>query len=423
MGQGEGVARFLDAFRSRRVWLLIGLGFASGLPYTLSGQTLIAWMTNWGVSLKTVGLFSLVSLPYNLKVIWAPALDRYTLPFLGRRRGWMLLFQVALAAVILAMSQVNPRLVPVRMAAFAVLLAFCSASQDIVSDAYRADILRPEERASGTATYLTGYRVAMLLTQAGALIVSDHLPWPRVYQLLAVLMLTGVIATVLAPEPVQVGVVAPRSLGDAVVKPFVNLFARNRIAVVLAFVLLYKFGEYVSDAMVLPFLIKSGYTNTQIGTIRKFMGFAGTVAGVMLGGGLTVKLGMRKALLIFGILEAVTNSGYIAISLVGKSLPLLVVVTGVDNFFRGMAAAAQGAFLLSICDRSFSATQFALLSSATSFAGRLFASISGFLVAAVGWPVFFGFTIVMGIPALLLLPLVPIEEPGDAPAGAEPRPA
>jgi PAT family beta-lactamase induction signal transducer AmpG len=360
------------------------------------------------VSLKTIGVFQLLTLPYNFKFLWAPLLDRYAPPLLGLRRGWMVLFQLALGAAIVAMSGVDPQAAPARMASLALLLAFLSASQDIVSDAYRADILPSEERASGTATFLTGYRVAMLVAGVAAFILSDHVPWPRVYQLMAVLLLAvGVPATLLAPEPP--GGAAPRTMADAVVKPFTALFSRRRAGVALAFVLLYKFGEYVSDGMTIPFLIKTGFSNTDIGTIRKFVGFAGTVIGVMLGGGLAVKLGMRRALLLFGILEGLTNGGYLAMALVGKSYPLLIAVVAGDTFCRGLAAAAFGAFMLSICDKAFSATQLALLSSASSFAGRLFSGSSGYLAATFGWPAFYTFTIVMAVPALVLLPWVPTE--------------
>jgi PAT family beta-lactamase induction signal transducer AmpG len=412
------VPRFFDAFRSKRVWLLVALGFASGLPLLLSGQTLAAWMTNRGISVKTIGLFALVSLPYNLKFIWAPFLDRYSLPFLGRRRGWIVVLQVALGVAIFAMSGVDPTGAPARMATLAVLVAFLSASQDVVSDAYRADILPPEERASGSATFLTGYRVAMLVAGAAAFILSDHLPWPRVYQLMAViLVVVGVPTTLFAPEPARGA--PPRTLAAALIRPFASFFSRRGAAVALTFVLLYKFGEYVSDAMSVTFLIRTGFSNTDIGTIRKFVGFAGTVLGVMLGGGLVVKLGMKRALLIFGILEALTNGGYLAMAIVGKSYPLLITVVGGDTFCRGLAAAAMSAYILSICESAYSATQMALLSSASSLVGRLLSAPSGYLVAHFGWASFFASTIVMAAPALALLPWLPLDIQPRASAKAQ----
>jgi PAT family beta-lactamase induction signal transducer AmpG len=412
------MGRFFDAFRSRRVWLLIGLGFASGLPLLLSGQTLGAWMTKQGVSLKTIGLFSLVSLPYNFKFLWAPFLDRFSVPLLGRRRGWLALFQLAIVAVVFAMSGIDPRAAPKYMALFAILLAVFSASQDIVSDAYRADILPSDERASGTATFLTGYRAAVLVAGSVSLILSDYVPWPRIYQLMGALMATGVIVTLVAPEPT--GIRPPRTIKAAVVEPFRNFFIRRGALIALAFMLLYKFGEYVSDAMSVPFLIKTGFSGTEIGALRKFIGALGMVGGVMLGGGMTPKIGMRRALLIFGILEGLTNGGYVALALVGKNHALLVAVVAIDTFCRGLAATTFSAYMLALCDKSFSATQFALFSSASSVAGRLFSASAGYLVSAIGWAGFFSVTIFMAIPGLLLIPYLPMEAPGPDESGGLP---
>jgi PAT family beta-lactamase induction signal transducer AmpG len=222
-------------------------------------------------------------------------------------------------------------------------------------------------------------------------------------------MLSGVVVTILAPEPT--GIRPPRTIQAAVVEPFRNFFVRRGALIALAFMLLYKFGEYVSDAMSVPFLIKTGFSGTEIGTLRKFIGAAGMVGGVMLGGGLTAKIGMRRALLIFGILEGLTNGGYVALALVGKNHALLVVVVAVDTFCRGLAATTFNAYLLALCDKSFSATQFALFSSASSVVGRLFSASAGFLVAAFGWPMFFSVSILMAIPGLLLLPYLPMEAP------------
>jgi PAT family beta-lactamase induction signal transducer AmpG len=412
------VAAFLDAFRSKRVWLLIALGFASGLPLLLSGQALSAWATNRGLSIKTIGLFSLVSLPYSFKFLWAPLIDRYRVPFLGRRRGWMVLFQLAIAAAIFAMSGFDPKDAPLTLAALALFLAFFSASLDIATDAYRVDILPPPERASGTATFIFGYRVALLVVGAAAFVLSDHMPWPSVYQIMAVLLVTvGVAATWLAPEPEAVQ--PPSNLREAVVEPFREFFSRRGAILALSFVILYKFGDYLADNMLIPFLIKTGFSNTEIGALRKFVGFAGMSAGVMLGGGMSAKLGVRRALLTFGVLQAATNSGYLALAVYGKSYPLLVAAIGIDNFCAGLGAAAQGAYLISICHKSFSATQFALLSSASTIAGRLVSAASGYMVAAWGWVGFFAFTMVVAIPALMLLSRVPTERPASAAARDE----
>ncbi len=407
------MGKFLDAFKSKRVGILIALGFASGLPLLLSGQTLGAWMTNVGVNLKTIGIFSLVTLPYSLKVFWAPLLDRYSLPWLGRRRGWMALTQLIMAGVILAMSVVDPKATPPTMALFALMLAFFSASHDVVSDAYRTDVLPPNERASGTSTFILGYRLAMLFAGAGAMILSDHLPWSTVYQILAVLMAASVVFTWWAPEPQ--GILAPRTLADALIRPFAEFFSRRRIGIVFLFVILYKFGEYVTDAMVIPFMIKTGFTNTEIGALRKVIGFFATVSGVIVGGGLVAKFGVRRALLAFGFLQAATNSGYLALAIVGKNYTLLAVAIGVDLFCGGLAAAAFSAYQMSLCHKSFSATQYALLTSASVVAGRLFSASSGYLAEAWGWPKFFASTMVMAIPGMALLFFLPRTDT-DSPA-------
>ena len=223
---------FINAFRSKRVGMLIALGFASGLPLALTRTTLSAWMTNAGVNLKTIGLFSLVTLPYSFKFVWAPLLDRFSFPLFGRRRGWMALTQVGLLLAIWTMADINPKSAPLAIAALAVLVAFLSASQDVVADAYRTDVLPPAERASGTSTWILGYRIAMLVSGAGALVLSDHMPWSRVYGVMALLMIVGIVATWRAPEPEVVP--APRTIADAVVKPFVDFFARKGAAVALA---------------------------------------------------------------------------------------------------------------------------------------------------------------------------------------------
>jgi PAT family beta-lactamase induction signal transducer AmpG len=255
--EGGCMGAFLGAFRSKRVFMLVGMGFASGLPLAMSGSTLGTWMTKAGVNLKTIGLFALVSLPYSFKFLWAPLLDRFSLPFLGRRRGWIALAQLGLAAGIWATSTVDPKTAPMAMAVAALVVAFLSASQDIASDAYRTDVLPAEERASGTSTFVLGYRIAMLVSGAGALALSDYLAWPTVFKIMALLMLPTIFITWRAPEPELVR--PPRSLADAFSKPFFDFFARKGALVGIAFIMLYKLGDYVASGMIQPFLIKTGF--------------------------------------------------------------------------------------------------------------------------------------------------------------------
>jgi PAT family beta-lactamase induction signal transducer AmpG len=411
--EGGYMGAFLGAFRSKRVFMLVGMGFASGLPLAMSGSTLGTWMTKAGVNLKTIGLFALVSLPYSFKFLWAPLLDRFSLPFLGRRRGWIALAQLGLAAGIWATSTVDPRTAPMAMAVAALVVAFLSASQDIASDAYRTDVLLAEERASGTSTFVLGYRIAMLVSGAGALALSDYLAWPTVFKIMALLMLPTILITWRAPEPESVR--PPRTLADAFTKPFFDFFARRGALVGISFIMLYKLGDYVASGMIQPFLIKTGFSGTEIAAWYKAVGFAAMTVGVLLGGGMVAKLGVRKALLLFGVLASATNSGYLALALVGKNHALLAAAIGIHNLCSGMAEAAFMAFLMSLCNKSFSATQFALLSSASTVVGRTLGAGSGYLIFAAGWPVFFAITMAMAAPALLLLGFLPTEKPDRVP--------
>jgi MFS transporter, PAT family, beta-lactamase induction signal transducer AmpG len=409
---------FFGAFRSKRVGMLVGLGFASGLPLAMSGSTLSTWMTKAGVNIKTIGLFALVSLPYSFKFLWAPFLDRFSLPFMGRRRGWMALAQVALAAGIWMMSSLDPRSMPMAMAAAALTVAFLSASQDIVSDAYRTDVLPADERASGTSTFVFGYRVAMLLSGAGALALSDYLAWPTVFKTMAVLMLPMIVITWRAPEPE--GARPPRTLADAFTKPFFDFFSRPGALRGIGFIMLYKLGDYVSSQMIQPFLIKTGFSGTEIAAWSKFVGFGGIMVGVLLGGGMVAKFGVRRSLLVFGILASATNSGYLALSIVGKNHLLLAAAVGIHNLCSGMAEAAFAAFMMSLCNKSFSATQYALLSSASTVVGRTLGAGAGYLIAAAGWTAFFATTMAMAAPALLLLAFVPKEDTATTQSGRGP---
>jgi PAT family beta-lactamase induction signal transducer AmpG len=396
---------FFASFRSKRVGILTCLGFASGLPLVMSGQTLSAWMATVGVDIKTIGLLTLVSLPYSFKFLWAPLLDRYALPIFGRRRGWMALTQLGLFAAIWFESSVNPQATPSTMAVAALLVALLSASQDIVSDAYRTDVLPPEERASGTSTFVFGYRVAMLVSGMGALALSDYVPWPLVFKLVALLMLPSVLVTWRAPEPAVVR--PPRSINEAFIRPFADFFSRRRAVAMLGFVMFYKFGDYIASNMSVPFLIDLKFSRTEIAALSKAIGFGAMTAGILIGGGMVAKLGLRRALFLFGMLSAATNSGYLALALVGKNHLLLACAIGVHNLCAGMAEAAFMAFITSLCNKSFSATQFALLSSSATLAGRTLGASAGYVVAAGGWATFFGAAMFMAVPALVLLATLP----------------
>jgi MFS transporter, PAT family, beta-lactamase induction signal transducer AmpG len=412
----------LQVLTSPRVWLLVALGFSSGLPILLIGGTLSAWMKNEGVDLKTIGLFALVGSPYSLKFVWAPLMDRYALPFLGRRRGWMLLTQLGLAAAIAAMGLVPPGRSPLLVAALAFVVSFLSASQDVVADAWRTDTLSETERGFGTATFVTGYRLGMLAAGALALSLSELIGWQHTYFSMAALMGVGVLATLLAPEPQ--GIRPPRTLADAVRLPFLDYFRRNGALLALLFIVLYKLGDSIAGNMTVPFFIEIGFGNTEIGVISKGMGMFATILGGLVGGGLMVRLGMRRSLFVFGALQALTNVSFLALALVGRSSWLLATAIGLDNFCGGLAATALVAFQMSLCDSRFSATQYALLSSLAASGTRIFAASAGFLATWLGWAGFFSLSIVLAVPALALLTVLPQDVATPAPEPApEPQPA
>ncbi|MBU8897635.1 AmpG family muropeptide MFS transporter [Corallococcus sp. H22C18031201] len=410
---------FLSVLRSPRIWLLLAVGFASGLPLWLTGVTLSAWMKNEGVNLKTIGVFSLVAMPYTIKVLWAPLMDRYTLPFLGRRRGWMLLTQVLLMGAIAGMGLVNPKDSPFTMALMALTVTFLSASYDIVADAWRTDILTVEERGLGNSTYVTGYRLGMLVAGAGALMLSDRIGWSQTYFRMGLLMGVGIVATLLAPEPTQVR--PPRNLLDAVAHPLEDFFRRRYAGAVLVFLVLYKLGDAIAASMVTPFYIDLGFTNTEIGALSKGLGMVATIVGGLLGGVVMVKMSLRRALYLFGIGQGLTNLGFVALSLVGKNDLMLATAITLDNLCTGLGVTAFAAFLMSLCHKRFSATQYALLSALGTVANRLIGSVSGYLATWMGWPLFFSFTMVAAVPALILLRLIP--EGAAMPVEDDPPPA
>ncbi len=391
----------LEVFRSRRVLVMFLFGLASGLPYLLTGTTLAAWMTSAGVPLGTIGVLSLVALPYSLKPLWAPLLDRFTLPLLGRRRGWMLTFQLALGVAILALGSGDPSAAPCAIAVIALVVAFLSASQDIVTDAYRTDLLTREERAAGTATYIFGYRLAMVLSGGLALVLADHVSWRVVYAILAGGMLVGVITTWLAPEPAAAA--PPRTLRSAAIDPLVDYFRRRGAIAILAFITLYRVGDVVANVMVTPFLLSLSFTNSEVGVVYKIAGTSATIVGALGGGGIVARLGLYRSLFLFAFTQAAANLAYSALALAGHSTPLLWIAVGVDNLCTGLSIAALDAFLMALCNKRFSATQFALLASASGLAGRLVGASSGYLAGAVGWPLFFVSTMTLAVPAIVLL--------------------
>jgi MFS transporter, PAT family, beta-lactamase induction signal transducer AmpG len=403
----NAVQSWLQVFQSRKMVALLVLGFSSGLPLFLTSKTLQAWMTVEGVSLTNIGLFSLVSLPYSLKFLWAPLLDRFVPPFLGRRRGWLVIMQGLLFVAIAAMALQNPRQSLQLLAINALFIAFFSATQDIAVDAYRTDVLQKAEMGAGAAVAVLGYRIALLLTGSLALILADRLPWQSVYFLLSLLMGIGVIASVWAPEPVLRDA-PPASLADAIRLPFIEFFQRSGLlqgVFVLGFIVLYKLGDALVNNMATPFLLKTGFTQTDIGAIQGGMGLLATIVGALAGGAILSKIGINRSLWVFGGLQAISNLAYWVLAEVGKNYTLLVLTINIENFCAGLGTAAFVAFLMSLCNRRFSATQFALLSSLMAVSRDVLVAPAGKLAELTGWPWFFLITILAALPGLLLLPV------------------
>jgi PAT family beta-lactamase induction signal transducer AmpG len=395
---------YAAVFRSRKILLLLLLGFSSGLPLALTAGTLQAWLASDNVDIVAIGWFALVGQPYTYKFLWAPLMDRYTPPFLGRRRGWLLVTQLLLAAAIAFMGTLEPVDSTWLLGASALAVAFLSASQDIVFDALRTDWLEREERGAGAAVSVLGYRIAMLVSGAGALILADQwLGWRATYWLMAALMGVGMLATwlVIEPEPKDA---PPKTLDDAVVRPFAEFFSRRGAVALLFLVVLYKLGDAFAGNLTTTFLLRGpGFSLTEIGAINKGFGLAATIAGALAGGALMAKMRLYRALLLFGVLQAITNLGFLLLSTAGKSYALMVAVIGLENLCGGMGTAAYVALLMALCDRRFSATQYALLS-ALSAVGRVYVGpVAGYLVDALGWTEFFFFTFLIALPGLALL--------------------
>ena len=394
---------YLEILRSPRIAAVLLLGFSSGLPLALTGGTLQAWLTVSGVDIVTIAWFSWIGVPYLLKFLWSPVMDRFVPPFLGRRRGWILLMQLALVLGIVGMAVSPARPELWLLAALALWIAFASASQDIVIDAYRTDLLPAAERGMGAAVSVLGYRIAMLASGGLALILADQYGWRLTFFAMAGLMGVGIVTNLFAPEPVQRGT-PPRSLREAVIEPLKDLMSRSGALQLLALIALYKFGDALAGTLTTAFLIRGvGFSLTDVGTINKVLGLISLLAGGFLGGLLLVRMRLVRALLLFGVLQAISNLSFAVLAWAGKSYPLLVFAVGFENLASGMGTAAFVAFAMALCNHSFSATQYALLSALASLGRILFGPVTGALVEVAGWANFFVLTFVAALPGLWLV--------------------
>lgn len=402
----------LRRLASRRMLFCLLAGFSSGLPLYVVMQLLPAWLRDQGVDLGKIGLMSLVGFPYTWKFVWSPVLDRYSPP-LGRRRGWSLLTQLLCALGIAALGWFDPAVGLGAITAIAGLVAFASATQDIVLDAWRRELLHDDELGFGSAVWVNAYRIAGLVPGSLALILADHLPWSSVYPIVAAFMLVGLLATWMAPE-VEDAPPPPTSLADAIVTPFREFFGRGGLRgsfTLLAFMFLYKLGDTMAVALATPFYLDLGFTKTDIGTVSKLVGLSATVVGGLIGGAIMARIGMRRSLQWFGVAQMVPIAGFAWLAHVGPSVPVLAGVVAAENLGIGMGTTALVAFLQQATHKKFSATQFALFSSFVALPRTLAGATSGYLATALGWPTFFVVCTALAVPGLLLVPFVARKEP------------
>ncbi len=387
---------------SGRMALALVMGFGSGLPLLLTMSVLQAWMTEEGLDLTVIGLVSLVQIPYTWKVLWSPLLDRYAIGPFGRRRGWLLISQGALIAAIVGLGFSNPSENFAMMVVAAICVAFFSASQDIVIDAYRRETLADNELGIGSSLYINGYRIGMMLSSGGGLILADRMAWSSVYLVMAACMLPCLMATLLAPEP-DMPLGKPRSLKEAVIEPLAEYFRRRQALLILVFILCYKIGDSMASAMTTPFYLDIGFTKTQIGAVVKIFGTGAVIGGALLGGVLMLRLGIHRSLWVFGILQALSTACFAILAKIGPSLNALAGVIAFENVSSGMGTAAFVAYMASLTNKKFTATQYALLTSLMAFPRVLASAPTGYFATHLGWAEFFLLCALIALPGLLIL--------------------
>ena len=394
----------IGPYREKKMVITLVMGFVSGVPLLLTITLLQAWLTDEGIAKSTIGLFALVGLPYSLKFLWAPIFDRYVVIALVRRRGWLLLSQIALIIAIIGLGMTNPSLSAFNVAILALLVTFFSASQDIVIDAFRRESLLDEEQTLGASAYVLGYRIGALAAGAGGLILADYLSYQLVYMLMATIMLIGVMATIIADEPIQED--EPKSLKDAIINPFTEFFNRkgyNSAILILLFILLYKVGDTMAHSLSTNFYLDIGFTKTQIGTVVKVFGLVATLIGAFLGGLISLRIGLYKSLIIFGIFQAVATLGFSVLAAFGNYISLLMIVISLENLAAGMGYTAYLAFMANMTNKEFTATQFALMTALMSIPRTFFSGSSGYLVEMMDWQIYFIFCSLIAFPALIIL--------------------
>lgn len=403
---------WLEALLNRRMLICIFTGFSSGLPLYLLLNLVPAWLRTEGISLKAIGLFALIQLPFTWKFLWSPFLDRYALPWLGRRRGWMAVTQILLLALIAGLGVFSPQVDLQAIIVLATALAFVSATQDIVLDAYRRELLPDHELGLGNSVHVNAYRIAGLVPGSLSLILADHLPWGEVFAITALFMLPGLVMTLMVSEIVSRGG-TPRTLREAVVEPFHEFLTRagwRDALLVLAFIFFYKLGDSLCTALATPFYLDMGFAKSEIGLVAKHAGLWPAVIGGLLGGLWMVKLGINRALWLFGVVQLVSIFGFAWLAWIGPNaivaapqLAQLALVIGFEALGVGLGTAAFVAFIARATNPLYTATQYALFSSLAAVPRTLINSGAGYLVEQMGWFGFFLLCAVLAVPGMLLL--------------------
>ncbi len=370
-------------------------------------------MTEQKVDLSVIGLYSLVGLPYTLKFLWAPVFDRFTLPLFGRRRGWMLLMQLLLMLALVGLGLTDPAQTPWLVALAAFLVTLFSASQDIVIDAYRREDLSDHQLGLGSSFYVNGYRLGMLLAGSGGMILADYMAFSRVYLMMAASLLVGVVTTLACREP-ELTRGTPKSFAESVRDPFIEYFNRDRALLLLLFILLYKLGDQMASTLTTPFYLDLGFSKTQVGAVAKLFGVSAAMAGGLIGGTILLRIGIIRSLWIFGFLQAAAILSFSVLALMGNSLVGLVGAIVLEQLTSGMGTSAYVAYMASLTNKRFTATQYALLSSCMGIPRVVFASPAGWVAEHTGWPLFFVGCTLAAIPGLLLLPKVSAQYSRDA---------
>lgn len=400
-----GVRDWREILFSRRMLICVFLGFSSGMPLYVLISLVPAWLRSSGIELAAIGALSLMTLPYSLKFLWSPLMDRFSLPFLGRRRGWALITQLGLFASISALGQFDPTSSMQAIVALVFCVSLFSASQDIVLDAYRRELLADDEMGTGTSIWVNAFRLSGLVPGSLALILSDFLPWSVVYWVTGSFMLLGIL-TILLVREVADDALAPHSMREAVINPFVEFFSRDGVRgglAILAFLFLYKLGDNMATALATPFYIDMGYSRTEIGSVAKVAGLWAAIAGGILGGIVMLKVSINRALWLFGFVQIGTILPYIWLSQAGHTLAGLFVVVSGEYLGVGLGAIALTAYMARETSKAFTATQFALFTSFMLIPRSVANATTGFIVEAVGWTAFYLICTVIAIPGMLML--------------------